>query len=95
MTVVIDSSLNDTSQRYGGYSDNLKNDNTITNYKKYNDNTNYDNHDVGYDYPRKPIYDSLQTEVKEKISEFENIKIGNEIALYLIVLKFLHHSTEI
>ena len=45
---------------------------SITNYKKYNDNTNYDNHDVGYDYPRKPIYDSLQTEVKEKISEFEN-----------------------
>ncbi len=27
MTVVIDSSLNHTSQRYGGYSDNLKNDN--------------------------------------------------------------------
>ncbi len=45
----------------------------IINYKKnYNDNTNYDNQDVGYDYPRKPIYESLQTEVKEKLSEFEN-----------------------
>ena len=73
MTVVMDSSLNDTSQRYGGYSDNLKNDNEYYQLQANdNDNTNYDYHNVGYDYLRKPIYDSLQTEVKEKISEFEN-----------------------
>ena len=73
MSVVIDSSLNNTSQRYGGYSDNLKNDNKYYQLQTNdNDNTNYDNHDVGYNYPGKPIYDSLQTGVKEKISEFEN-----------------------
>ena len=63
MAVVIDPSINVTSLRYGGYSDNLKDDN---NYYKlqsnYNDNTNYDNHDEGYDYPGKSIYDSLLTE---------------------------------
>src|SRR5687768_2680300 len=64
MAVVIASSINDTSQRYAGYSDNLKNDN---NYyyqlqSSYVYKTNYYNHDEGYDYPVKSIYDSLQTE---------------------------------
>lgn len=63
MAVVIDPSINDTSQRYGGYSDNLKNDNNYYQLQSnYNDNTNYANHDEGYDYPGKSIYDSLQTE---------------------------------
>ena len=63
MAVVIDPSINDTSQRYGGYSDNLKNDNNYYQLQSnYNDNTNYDNHEEGYDYPGKSIYDSLQTE---------------------------------
>ncbi len=63
MAVVIDPSINDTSQRYGGYSDNLKNDNNYYQLQSnYNDNTNYANHDEGYDYPGKSIHDSLQTE---------------------------------
>ena len=63
MAVVIDPSINDTSQKYGGYSDNLKNDNNYYQLQSnYNDNTNYDNHEEGYDYPGKSIYDSLQTE---------------------------------
>lgn len=63
MAVVIDPSINVTSQRYGGYSDNLKNDNNYYQLQSnYNDNTNYANHDEGYDYPGKSIYDSLQTE---------------------------------
>jgi hypothetical protein len=63
MAVVIDPSINDTSQRYGGYSDNLKNDNNYYRLQSnYNDNTNYANHDEGYDSPGKSIYDSLQTE---------------------------------
>ena len=64
MADVIDSSINDTSQIYGGYSDNLKNDNNYYQLQpNYNDNTNYDNYDdKDYDYPGKSIYDSLQTE---------------------------------
>jgi hypothetical protein len=64
MAVVIDSSINDTSQRYEGYSNNLKNDNNYYQLQSsnYNDNTNYDTQDEGYDYPGKSIYDSLQTE---------------------------------
>ena len=63
MAVVIDPSINDTSQRFGGYSDNLKNDNNYYQLQSnYNDNTNYANHDEGYDYPGKSIHDSLQTE---------------------------------
>ncbi|MGZ5491750.1 MAG: hypothetical protein ACXWE6_13570 [Nitrososphaeraceae archaeon] len=63
MAVVIDPSINVTSQRYAGYSDNLKNDNNYYQLQSnYNDNTNYDNHEEGYDYPGKSIYDSLQTE---------------------------------
>lgn len=63
MAVVIDPSINVTSQRYGGYSDNLKNDNNYYQLQSNsNDNTNYANYDEGYDYPGKSIYDSLQTE---------------------------------
>ena len=63
MAVVIDPSINVTSQRYGGYSDNLKNDNKYYQLQSNsNDNTNYANYDEGYDYPGKSIYDSLQTE---------------------------------
>lgn len=63
MAVVIDPSINDTSQRYGGYSDNLKNDNNYYQLQSNsNDNTNYANYDEGYDYQGKSIYDSLQTE---------------------------------
>jgi hypothetical protein len=62
MAVVIDSSVNDTSQRDGGYSDNLKNDNTYYQLQSnYNDNINYDNKNEGYDYPGKSIYDSCYT----------------------------------
>lgn len=63
MAVVIDPSINVTSQRFGGYSDNLKNDNNYYQLQSNsNDNTNYANYDEGYDYPGKSIYDSLQTE---------------------------------
>ena len=63
MAVVIDPSINDTSQRSETNSDNLKNDNNYYQLQSnYNENTNYDNHDEGYDYPGKSIYDSLQTE---------------------------------
>ena len=63
MAVVLDPSINDTSQRYGGYSDNLKNDNNYYQLQSNsNDNTNYANYDEGYDYPGKSIYDSLLTE---------------------------------
>lgn len=63
MAVVIDPSINVTSQRYGGYSDNLKNDNNYYQLQSNsNDNTNYANYDEGYDYQGKSIYDSLQTE---------------------------------
>lgn len=64
MADVIDSSINETSQIYGGYSDNLKNDNNYYQLQpNYNDNTNYDNYyDKDYAYPGKSIYDSLQTE---------------------------------
>jgi hypothetical protein len=63
MADVIDSSINNTSQRYERYSDNLKNDNNYYQLQSnYNDNINYDTHDEGYDYPVKSIYDSLQTE---------------------------------
>ncbi len=55
--------MNDTSQIYGGYSDNLKTDNNYYQLQSnYNDNTNYDNYDEGYAYPGKTIHDSLQTE---------------------------------
>ncbi len=63
MAVVIDPSINVTSQRFGGYSDNLKNDNNYYQLQSNsNDNTNYANYDEGYDYQGKSIYDSLQTE---------------------------------
>lgn len=63
MAVVIDPSINVTSLRYGGYSDNLKNDNNYYQLQSNsNDNNNYANYDEGYDYPGKSIYDSLQTE---------------------------------
>ena len=63
MADVIDSPMNDTSQIYGGYSDNLKTDNNYYQLQSnYNDNTNYDNYDEGYAYPGKTIHDSLQTE---------------------------------
>ena len=63
MAVALDPSINDTSQIYAGYSDNLKYDNNYYQLQSnYNDNTNYANHDEGYDYPGKSIYDSLQTE---------------------------------
>ena len=63
MAVVIDPSINVTSQRFGGYSDNLKNDNNYYQFQSNsNDNTKYANYDEGYDYQGKSIYDSLQTE---------------------------------
>lgn len=63
MAVVIDPSINVTSQRDGGYSDNLKNDNNYYQLQSNsNDDTNYANYDEGYHYPEKSIYDSLQTE---------------------------------
>ena len=45
MAVVIDPSINDTSQNYGGYPDTLKNDSNNNKYQlqsNNNDNSNYD-----------------------------------------------------
>jgi len=45
MAVVIDPSINDTSQNYGGYSNTLKNDSNNNKYQlqsNNNDNSNYD-----------------------------------------------------
>jgi hypothetical protein len=79
MAVVIDPSLNDTSQRSGTNSDNLKNNNNHYQLQpNYNDNTNYENHDEGYDYPGKSIHDSLQTEGTFFISDAGNSHGGFE-----------------
>ena len=58
MAVVIDPSINDTSQKYGGYPDTLKNNNNNNKYQlQSNNNDNNDYDDKNSKYPiRDKIY---------------------------------------
>ena len=83
MAVVIDPSINDTSQNYGGYPDTLKNDSNNIKYKlqsNNNDNSNYDDkkmssYNSNYDDKKMSSYNSNYDDKNSKYPTRDKIYV--------------------